>query len=296
MKAYKGFNNDMTCSGFQYKEGATYTTDRAKVCDTGFHACENPIDCLQYYEPSKSVYHEVELGGEIDRQSGGDTKVAATKIKIGAALSIPALCKATFEYVRSKCTNEHNAEAGKTATAGNHGAATAGDFGAATAGDSGAATAGGGGEATAGYRGAATAGDFGAATAGNHGAATAGKHGAATAGDSGAATAGNHGAATAGDSGAATAGDSGAATAGGGGAATSRGSVAVGENGVGTVRATFPKIKGGMGAMLTIAKENEDGYDIVAWKSFVIDGKKFKPDTWYTIRNGEVVKAEEGEE
>jgi len=272
MKAYKGFNNDMTCRGFQYKEGATYTTDMAKVCDCGFHACESPIDCLVYYEPSKSVYHEVELGGEIDRQSGGDTKVAATKIKIGAALSIPALCKATFEYVRSKCTNEHNAEAGKAATAGIYGAATAGDGG------------------------AATAGDYGAATAGKYGAATAGIYGAATAGESGAATAGNYGAATAGDGGAATAGESGAATAGDGGAATSRGSVAVGENGVGTVRATFPKIKGGMGAMLTIANENEDGYDIVAWKSFVIDGDKFKPDTWYTIRNGEVVKAEEGEE
>ena len=227
MKAYKGFNRDMTCRGFQYKEGGEYETDEAKVCDCGFHACENPIDCLGYYGPRKSVYHEVELDGKIDRQSGDDTKVAATKIKIGAALSIPALCKATFEYVRSKCTNEHNAEAGKAATAGNYGAATAGDSGAATAGDSGAATAGNYGAATAGYR----------------------------------------------------------------GAATSRGSVAVGENGVGTVRATYPKIKGGKGAMLTIAKESEDNYDIVAWKSFVIDGKKYKPDTWYTLENGKVVEA-----
>ena len=42
--------------------------------------------------------------------------------------------------------------------------------------------------------------------------------------------------------------------------------------------------------MLTIAKENEDDYDIVAWKSFVIDGKKYKPDTWYTLEDGEVVE------
>ena len=219
----------MTCRGFQYKEGKTYTTDRARICDSGFHACENPIDCLGYYNPNKSVYHEVELDGDIDRNADGDTKVAATKIKIGAALSIPALCKATFEYVRSKCTNEHNAKAGKAATAGNSGAATAGDSGAATAGNSGAATAG----------------NYGAATAGNYG------------------------------------------------AATSRGAVAVGENGVGTVRATYPKIKGGMGAMLTIAQESEDDYDIVAWKSFVIDGKKYKPDTWYTLENGKVAEVKE---
>jgi len=224
MKAYKGFNKDMTCRGFQYKEGETYETDKAKVCKSGFHACENPLDCLQYYGPGKSVYHEVELDGEIDRRHDGDTKVATTKIKIGAELSIPALCKATFEYVRSKCTNEHNAEAGKAATAGDRGAATAGNFGAATAGDSGAATA----------------------------------------GDRG--------------------------------AATSRGSVAVGENGVATVRATFPKIKGGLGAMLTIAQESECTFDIVAWTSFVIDGKKYKPDTWYTMKGGKVVKTEEGEQ
>ena len=200
MKAYKGFNKDMTCRGFQYKEGGEYETDKAELCDCGFHACENPIDCLRYYEPNKSVYHEVKLDGEVDRQHDGDTKVAATKIKIGAELSIPALCKATFEYVRSKCTNEHNAEAGKAATAGDRGAAT------------------------------------------------------------------------------------------------SRGAVAVGENGVGTVRATYPKIKGGMGAMLTIAKESEDTYDIVAWKSFVIDGNKYKPDTWYTLENGKVAEVKGGAE
>ena len=126
MKAYKGFNRDMTCRGFQYEEGKEYETDKAKCCDTGFHACENPIDCLGYYVPGTSVYHEVELDGEIDRQHDGDTKVAATKIKIGARLDIPALCHAAFEYVRSECTNENNAEAGKPATAGYKGAATAG--------------------------------------------------------------------------------------------------------------------------------------------------------------------------
>jgi hypothetical protein len=48
-----------------------------------------------------------------------------------------------------------------------------------------------------------------------------------------------------------------------------------------------------MGAMLTIAKENENSYDIEAWKSFVVDGKKYKPDTWYALRNGKVVEVAE---
>lgn len=56
MKAYKGFIKNMTCRGFQYKEGETYTTDRAKVCDCGFHACEHPLDCFGYYEPGARRY------------------------------------------------------------------------------------------------------------------------------------------------------------------------------------------------------------------------------------------------
>ena len=129
MKAYKGFNRDMTCRGFQYKEGGEYETDEAKVCDCGFHACENPIDCLGYYEPRKSVYHEVELDGKIDRQSCGDTKVAATKIKIGARLSIAGLVKAAVDFVISKvkATTGYAAHAATTGKYAN--AATTGDAG-----------------------------------------------------------------------------------------------------------------------------------------------------------------------
>lgn len=31
MKAYKGFNKDMTCRGFQYKEGESYETDKPGI-------------------------------------------------------------------------------------------------------------------------------------------------------------------------------------------------------------------------------------------------------------------------
>jgi hypothetical protein len=106
MKAYKGFNKDMTCRGFQYKEGETYETDKAEMCESGFHACENPIDCLQYYTPNESVYHEVELDGETDRRHGCDTKFAATKIRIGAELSIPA---AVISRLRFSCLSEPEA-------------------------------------------------------------------------------------------------------------------------------------------------------------------------------------------
>lgn len=103
----------------------------------------------------------------------------------------------------------------------------------------------------------------------------------------------DHKQATAGDRGAATAGACGAATAGDYGAATSRGSVTVGVNGTGLVRGNGVKIRGGLGAILVIAEEEENSYDLAHWKAVVVDGKTVKADTWYKLMNGELVEAEQ---
>lgn len=87
MKAYKGFNRDMTCRSFQYAEGETYETYEAKLCESGFHACENPVDCFDYYDPAESVYHEVELEDVSDERSH-DSKVVGKRIKIGGQLDV----------------------------------------------------------------------------------------------------------------------------------------------------------------------------------------------------------------
>ena len=130
------------------------------------------------------------------------------------------------------------------------------------------------------------------ATAGNYGAATAGDRGAATAGYRGAATAGNYGAATAGDGGAATAGNRGAATAGDSGAATARGKASTGSNGLSVARGKNVQVKGGIGAILVIAEERDDTYDIVDWKAVAVDGEVVKADTWYRLENGELVEVD----
>ena len=122
--------------------------------------------------------------------------------------------------------------------------------------------------------------------------ATAGNYGAATAGDSGAATAGNYGAATAGNYGAATAGDRGAATAGDSGAATARGKASTGSNGLSVARGKNVQVKGGIGAILVIAEERDDTYDIVDWKAVAVDGEVVKADTWYRLENGELVEVD----
>ena len=35
MRAFKGFNKDLTCRGYQYEEGKEFHTERAECCDTG---------------------------------------------------------------------------------------------------------------------------------------------------------------------------------------------------------------------------------------------------------------------
>ena len=135
VKSYKGFNKDMTCRGFQYKEGETYTTDKAEVCKEGFHACEYPLDCLSYYSPNTSVYHEVEQSGVLSTHSG-DSKVASTEIKIGAKLSIVGLVQAAIDFVKLKTVKEKEAtgDYGASSATGNYGASSAtGSCGASSA-------------------------------------------------------------------------------------------------------------------------------------------------------------------
>ena len=129
IKSFKGFNKNMTCRDFQYEEGKEYEETRASACIAGFHACEYPLDCFKYYYPGESVYHVVEQSGEFNHDSD-DSKVASTKIKIGAQLDIPGLVKAAIEYTKSRTTTEHTDP--QMATAGEYGAATAGNCGAAT--------------------------------------------------------------------------------------------------------------------------------------------------------------------
>ena len=129
IKSYKGFDKDLKCKGFQYEVGKEYEEPDAKACEKGFHACEMPLDVFGYYAPGeRSRYCIVEQSGVISKHDD-DSKVASSKIKIGAEIGIPGLVKAQIEYVKSHCTNEHNADPGKPATAGYRGAATAGDSG-----------------------------------------------------------------------------------------------------------------------------------------------------------------------
>ena len=288
IKSYKGFNKDMTCGGFQYEEGKEYEEEKADACHSEFHACEYPLDCFDHYSPNESVYHEVEQSGEFDRD-GYDSKVASTKIKIGARLDISGLVKAAIDFTMSRVKKEAGSDeyCGASSATGDCGASSAtgykgassatGDYGASSAtGDCGASSATGdcGASSATGYKGASSA-------TGYKGASSA-------TGDCGASSAtGCCGASSAtGYKGASSANDSESVA------------VAWGYKG---------KAMGVLGSHIVLAewkyigKEYDDRYDRSeqkAWeflgaKMFRVDGEKVKPDTWYSLQNGELMEVEE---
>ena len=164
IKSYKGFNKDMTCKGFQYEEEKEYETEKAECCKTGFHACEYPLDCFSYYSPNESVFHEVEQNGELDREDD-NTKIASTKIKIGASINIAGIVKAAIEYTTKRANKENgsNKDCGASSATGYKGASSATGYkGASSAtGDYGASSATGncGASSATGYKGASSAED-----------------------------------------------------------------------------------------------------------------------------------------
>ena len=253
MKVYKGTDKDMKCRGFQYKLGEASVFDgEPHLCRAGLHACEQPIDVLDYYAPSESRYFEADADGVSDERESDDSKIVAKKMTLKAEIGIPGLVKAQVEYVKNQVRFD---DAIKRANAGKENHAT---------GNQGAASA-------TGYQGAASAtGNQGAASAtGNQGAASAtGYRGAASA-------TGYQGAASA-------TGDWGAAS------ATGKSSVALAAGYECKAMGAF----GCAICCVERGEWDGETYPIIAVKAAIVDGEKIKADTWYQLKNGKFVEVE----
>ena len=104
--AYKGFDKDLKCRDFQYEIGKEYEIDgEIKVCEKGFHACENPLEVFNYYLLDKDCdlarFCEVEQSGNIDKENS-TTKICSSKIKIKAELKLANIIKAGVEWIKEK--------------------------------------------------------------------------------------------------------------------------------------------------------------------------------------------------
>ena len=96
--AYKGFNKDLTCRGFQYEVGKEYTEEEVSICKRGFHACENPFDVLKFYgDVLNNRFCVVEQSGQIKKDNN---KQVSSKIKVVAEIGFVGLFKAGVEWIK----------------------------------------------------------------------------------------------------------------------------------------------------------------------------------------------------
>lgn len=98
MKAYKGFNEELKCRGFQYEVGKEYEEPEAELCKCGFHACENPLDVFHYYTPASSRYCEVEMD-EVDPRIENDSKRCSKKVRIGVEIGFKGIIEAGIKFI-----------------------------------------------------------------------------------------------------------------------------------------------------------------------------------------------------
>ena len=100
--AYKGFDKNLKCRDYQYEIGKTFEHDGAvKVCGSGFHACEYPLDVFSYYLPSNSRFAIVKMHGETSKDSD-DTKIASAKITIETEIKLPEIINRAVDWIKNK--------------------------------------------------------------------------------------------------------------------------------------------------------------------------------------------------
>ena len=100
IKAYKGFDKNMQCRGFQYEVGKEYEMDgEIKCCNRGFHACKSPLEVWDYYDMLNSRFAEVEQSCKIDEE-GNSTKVCSSHIKIKAELKLADIINIGVEWLK----------------------------------------------------------------------------------------------------------------------------------------------------------------------------------------------------
>ena len=84
IKAYKAFNSDLTCKGFQYEVGKEYHhKGKLELCESGFHACPKLVDCFRFYpfSETKTRVAEVLVWGKVKYEDTG-VKLCASNIKV----------------------------------------------------------------------------------------------------------------------------------------------------------------------------------------------------------------------
>ena len=104
--AYKGFDQDLKCRGFQFEIGKTYKhKGEVSVCNSGFHACENPLAVFEHYPPT-SRFAIVKCAGKISKGIN-DKKIACGELTVEAEIRLPELISEAVEWINSRVDLEN---------------------------------------------------------------------------------------------------------------------------------------------------------------------------------------------
>lgn len=322
--AFKGFNHDMTCRRFKYKNKEIYETEKAELCSSGFHACERLNDCFWYYEPSKSVYQRVVLSGDIDNGEGrehSDSKIAATKITLCYPIKIEkGLVDEAVNYVINECPKfspKYELENGcygigpgrmfegssdSVVRGGNRSYIDVRDNSVSVVGEEGYALSGDDSISFAGDKGAAVVGACGIAVAGDCGVASGTFMSVAVTGGRGISRSGYQGVSVAREASVSLSWDEGISISGIGsfskseddGISISKGASCCGKRGIAIATQPFSseiaRVKGGKGSILII-KRHFGG--IIKVFTACVDNEEIEENVWYEVdENGKFVKSE----
>ena len=126
--AYKAFDKNMQCRGYQFEVGKTYKHDGVvKACESGFHACKDPLDVWNYY-PINSRYAIVEIAGDVV-DSGSDSKVVCSNISIVQEIALTELINHSVKYMLNECYDKLAGDYSKLAASGHYSnLAASGDY------------------------------------------------------------------------------------------------------------------------------------------------------------------------
>ena len=321
MKGFKGFEKDFSCGGKQCEENTTYEEYGEGCCHKGvMHFCEDPWEVLNHYDlvddnGNFSEFAEVEALGQV--WNDGE-KRATNKIHIGAKLGLKGFLKACIDFTLEKTKYESNGtnlsgdyaqigssgdfaqigSSGNSAQIGSSGdyaqIGSSGDFAKIGSSGNSAQIGSSGNYAQIGTSGNSaqigSSGDFAQIGSSGYSAKIGSSGDYAQIGSSGnSAQIGSSGySAKIGSSGnSAQIGTSG----------NSAQINSTGEDAVIMCAGSRSKAKGKKGSWITLAewvKDEEKGrYVPVCVKTERVDGEKIKEDTYYTLKNGEFVEAQE---
>ena len=100
--AYKGFNQNLTCRGYQFDIGCTYKHEGpVEACASGFHSCEYPLDVFGYYAPGESRFAIVKASGQLSRHDD-DSKIASATLVVEAEISMPTMISRAIDWIMGR--------------------------------------------------------------------------------------------------------------------------------------------------------------------------------------------------